>query len=135
MSQNGHKVLSADELLAATALPQEPVELGKLGIVYVRGMTGRERDAWEASLMRGKGSDRRPDTRNARARLAVRCLVNADGTRMYTDNDAERLGNIRADYLQKIFDVSQRMSGVTDEDIEELGKYSGSADGGASSSS
>lgn len=128
------KVLSADELLTATGLPQEAVEIGSLGIVYVRGMTGKERDAWEGTLMRGRGQERRPDTRNARARLAVRCLVDTEGTRLFTDNDAERLGNIRADYLQKIFDAAQRMSGVTDEDIEELGKSSGSAAGGASSS-
>src|SRR6185503_13039859 len=128
-------VLSADELLACTDLPRERIELGSRGAVWVRGMTGKERDAWEASLMRGRGSDRRPDTRNARARLAVRCLVHEDGTRMYTDNDAERLGCIRADYLQKIFDAAQKLSGVTDEDLDELGKFSGSADGGASSSS
>lgn len=128
------KELSADDLLAETDLPLEEVKLGSTKRVYVRGMTGKQRDSWEASLMRGKGSDRRPFTENARARLAVRCLVNGKGDRLYTDNDADRLGNIRGDYLQKIFEAAQRLCGVTDEDLVELGKSSGSADGGASSS-
>lgn len=128
------KVLSADDLLSATELPQEAIELGRLGIVYVRGMTGKERDAWEASLMRGRGAERRADTRNARARLAVRCLVDAQGNRLFKDDDAEKLGNIRVDYLQKVFEAAQRLSGVTDSDLDDLGKSSGSADGGASSS-
>jgi|SRR6185503_4613104 len=129
-------VLSADELLACTDLPRERIELGSRGAVWVRGMTGKERDAWEASLMRGRGSERRTDTRNARARLAVRCLVNEAGDRLFPrDEDAEKLGNIRVDYLQKIFEAAQRLSVVTDDDLDELGKSSGSADGGASSSS
>lgn len=127
------KILTGEELLAATQLPQEAVELPGLGTVYVRGMTGKQRDEWENSLMRGRGTARRTDTRNARARLAVRCLVNAQGDRLYRDEDAERLGNIRVDYLQKIFEAAQRLSGVSDEDIDELGKFSGSEAGPASS--
>ena len=128
------KPLSADQLLACTDLQRERIDLGARGFVYVRGMTGKERDAWEASLMRGRGSERRADTRNARARLAVRCLVDEQNVRLFTDNDAERLGNIRVDYLQKIFEAAQRLSGVTDEDLDELGKSSGSGAGAASSS-
>ena len=83
------QALSADEVLACTDLQRERIDLGTRGFVYVRGMTGKERDAWEASLMRGKGSDRRADTRNARARLAVRCLVDEANVRLFTDSDAE----------------------------------------------
>lgn len=129
------KVLTGDDLLTATQLPQESIVFPGFGKVFVRGMTGKQRDQWESSLMRGRGQDRRPHTENARARLAVRCLVNEKGERLYQDADAERLGNIRVDYLQKIFEVAQRLSGVTDEDIDDLGKSSGTVDGDGSSSS
>ena len=128
------KVLTGDELAALTDVPKEAVELPGIGCVYVRGMSGKERDHWENALMVGRGAHRRVDTRNARARLAVRCLVDEQGQRLFADHDAERVGNIRADLLQRIFNVAQRLSGVSDEDLDELGKSSGSVDGDASSS-
>lgn len=128
------KVLTRDELLALTEVPKEAVELPGGARVYVRGMTGKERDGWENALMVGRGQHRRVDTRNARARLAVRCLVDEHGVRLFADQDAEQVGNIRADCLQRIFNAAQRLSGVSDEDLDELGKSSGSVDGDASSS-
>lgn len=128
------KELTRDELLALTDVPKEALELPQVGIVYVRGMSGKERDQWENALMVGRGTNRRVDIRNARARLAVRCLVDAHGVRLFDDKDAERLGNIRADHLQRIFNVAQRLSGVSDEDLDELGKSSGNGDGAVSSS-
>ena len=98
-------------------------------------MTGKERDAWEGTLVRGRGTARRTDTRNARATLAVRCLVDAQGARLFTNADAERLGNIRVDYLQKIFEAAQRLSGVTDDDIADLADPSVLEASAASSSS
>lgn len=129
-------VLTRDQLLGLTELPYELVEVRPGKGLYVQGLSGTERDAFEASLMKGRGSARRMDTRNVRARLAVRCIVDKPGgERVFSDADIDRLGRVRADVLQKVFDAAQRLSGVSDEDIDELGKSSGTEDGVGSSSS
>jgi hypothetical protein len=115
--------LSKAALLAATALPRERVEVPELGagaFVFIQGMSGSERDAWETSLVRGRGTSRKVDTLNIRAKLVVRCLVNEDGTRVFENHEAEQVGAIRVDVLQRLFEVAQRLSGVSDKDADEL---------------
>lgn len=127
---------SKEELLAAAAsspLPCEPVEI-TLGAVtkscWVQGMSGAVRDAWEKSLVVGRGKRRDVDTANVRAKLAVRCLVTKPGgERLFTDGDAPLIGNLPAAVLNPIFEKAQRLSGVSDADVEELGKASAPADG------
>lgn len=128
--------LSKDALLAAVKrLPIERVDLPELdGFVFVRGMSGAERDAWEKSLIVGRGKRREVNTENVRARLAVRCLCDEQGTRLFADDDAAVLGDLRVDTLNRIFETAQRLSGVSNEDIDELGKPSAPAAGSASPS-
>jgi hypothetical protein len=120
------------DLLAAAAAPQLPCEPLALTIgrqtkqVWIQGMTGKQRDAWEASLVVGRGNRRRMDTLNIRARLAVRCLVDKPaGERLFSDAEAEILGNLPVAILNPIFEQAQRLSGVGDNDIEELQKQAG----------
>ena len=125
---------SKDELLAAAAsaaLPCEQVEL-TLGTVtksvWVQGMSGTGRDAWEKSLIVGRGKRRDVNTENVRAKLAARCLVDQPGgSRLFTDSEAVLLGKLPAAVLNRIFEKAQRLSGVSDEDIDELGKSSAAA--------
>lgn len=132
-------LLSREALLAAatTALPRERLDLPELGgAVYVQGMSGKQRDAWERSLVvlrRGQRRDLNID--NVRARLAVRCLVTEAGERILTDTDAPLIGNLRVDLLNRIYELAQKLSGVSDEDLDELGKSSAPADGSASPTS
>lgn len=118
--------LSKDAFTAAAGkLPIERVDLPELGgHVYVRGMSGVERDNWERSLVVGKGRRRDYNLDNVRARLAARTICDEAGVRTFTDADADTLGTIRVDCLNRIFEVAQRLSGVSDQDMEELGKGS-----------
>lgn len=97
--------------------------------VRVRGLTGAERDAWEGSLMRQEGRRARVDYSNVRAKLIVRCVVDRDGNRIFEDRDEPALGRKSASALQRIFEVAQRLSRLTDEDVEEL---TGNSSGGPS---
>lgn len=129
------KTLSKEDLLSSKAQTPdiEPVDLPSLGgRVFVRGMSARQRGDWEQTLVRGK----KVDARNARASLAAACLVTDEtgATRMFSDEEATILGKTRADILQPIFDVAQRLSGVSDKDVDELGKSSGAGDSADSSS-
>lgn len=132
-------VLSREALLAAASrenLPTERVEIKELGgVVIVRGMTGSERDAWERSLVVGRGKRRDINTENVRAKLAVRCLVDEQGQRLFSDAEAGALGQLRVDVLNRIYEAAQRVCGVSDEDIDELKKFSEAEAGSASSSS
>ena len=114
--------LSRADLLAAIGLPREPVRIPELGgDVLVQGMSGAQRDAWEASLVEGKGKRRRMNTANIRAKLVAQCCIDEAGNRLFTDTDVEVLGTTRVDVLNRLFGVAQRLSGVSDEDVDELG--------------
>jgi hypothetical protein len=123
----------------APHLPRETVktpELVEFGVeeITLQGLTGKQRDAWEGSLIVQKGNRRRVNTANVRARLVVACAIEPGRDRALTDEDAGWLGNIRVDVLNRLYEAAQRLSGVTDEDVEELGKSSGVEDGSVSSS-
>jgi hypothetical protein len=130
--------LSRADLLAAAAqpLPREEMHVPELGgSVWIRAMSGTERDAWEKSLLTGKGKNRDIDTTNVRAKLVARCLVDSAGARLLEPSDAAVLGGLRADVLNRMFEKAQRLNGVGDGDIDELGKASALVDGSDSPSS
>ena len=89
-----------------------------------------ERDEFEKSCRDPKGRLRG----NTRARLAVRTVVNEDGSRVFTDDDIQTVGRIRVDVLQKVFNLAQKLSGISDADVEELGGDSDGPEAGTASS-
>lgn len=132
--------VTPQELLAAKAPEWKAVFLPSLKKhVVVVGMSGKARDSFEASLVAGKGKHRDVKTDNIRAKLAARCVFTAPpeegGTRMFTDAQADELGDVRAAILGPIFTVAQELSGVSDEDIDELGKDSTETPSATSASS
>lgn len=123
------------EAAKSAAPPQETVHVPELGgDVILRGMTGTQRDAWERSLIVQRGKRTTVNTDNVRARLVTRCLVDESGNRLLEDSDADVLGSIRVDVLNRLYEVAQRLSGVRDEDVEELKNGSGSEGGSGSPS-
>lgn len=92
-----------------------------VGDVYVKPMGARELSLFNESLFTGKGKKRKVVTVNIQAKLVVRCVVDApvDGTRMFSDEDAEWLGEVRADAVGKLFKKIQELSGLADDDDEE----------------
>jgi hypothetical protein len=120
-------LLTRADLLAAVALPRETVRVPELGgEVLIQGMSGTQRDAWEASLVEGRGKRRKMNTANIRAKLVAQCCVDGSGVRLFTDADMDILGETRVDVLNRLFNVAQRLSGVSDDDVDELGIASGS---------
>lgn len=125
-----------DLILGATAPPTEVVPLPELATsVTVRGMTGSERDAFEASCIEGRGKKRDVNTKNIRAKLVAFCCVDESGTRVFRDDDPAALGSVRADLLDRIFGVAQRLSGMSEQDLDELGQPSTTKPVSATSSS
>lgn len=118
-------LLSKDALLAATTLPREQVQVPELGgAVVVQGLTAAQRDTFEASLFTRKGKHREENLANMRARLLALCLVDERGQRLFSDADTTALGAVRADVANRLFDVAMRLSGLREEDVDELGSPS-----------
>jgi hypothetical protein len=117
--------LSRDAFLAATTLPTEMVPIPELGgVVQVRGLSAAGRDTFEKSMWVKKGKARELNMANIRARLVALCVVDESGQRTFSDEDVEALGQVRADIVDRLFAVAQRLSGLGDQDVEELGQPS-----------
>ena len=86
------------------------------GDVHVRGLTARERDHFEASIGSAQNLE------NLRARLVVLTVCDEAGTRLFKDSDDTELGKKNAVVVNRLFEVSRQMSGMTDKDVEDLEK-------------
>lgn len=129
--------LSAAAILACddTQFRDEPVpEWG--GTVRVRALTGKERDAFEASnrQIRDDGTIvYLPD--NQRAKLVARSLIDPEtGARLFTDQQINALGEKNAAVLNRLYEVAATLSGLapdSDEDAEKNSESDQSSDSGS----
>jgi len=115
--------LSKADILAASDLLSESVHVPEWGgEVLVRGLTGAQRDEFEASVVVGKGSNRDVNIKNLRAKLVALSVVDETGALVFSDADVKALGDKSAVALQRVFEVAQRLSGLSGADVEELSK-------------
>ena len=118
-------LLSKTAILAAQDLQTEDVEVPEWGgTVRVRSFTGRERDAFEASMVRGEGRDRKVDLTNMRARLVGLTVIDETGQRLFTDEEVDLLGAKSGAALDRVFAIAQKLNGLSGADVEELSKNS-----------
>ncbi|MEW6223198.1 MAG: hypothetical protein AB1627_01075 [Chloroflexota bacterium] len=114
-------LLSRDAILAAADYVTADVAVPEWGgTVRVKGLTGRERDSYEASILSGKGKNRDINLRNARAKLVVMAAIDEAGNRVFDDADVVALGQKSALALQRVFDKASELAGLDDEAIENL---------------
>jgi len=85
-------------------------------------MTGAERDQFESSIVQQRGKNHSVNMVNIRAKLASQTVCDESGKRLFTDADVKALGAKSAVALQRVFDIAQRLSGITSEDVDELAK-------------
>ena len=122
--------LSRDAILQREDIVTEDVEVPEWGgTVRVRGMSGVERDKFEAGLIQqpvANGRRRKPQEQqqtnmeNIRAKLCSWCCVDEQGGRLFAESDVQALGGKSAAALARIFDVATRLSGITEEDVDEM---------------
>ncbi len=111
----------AASILDLPDLTSEEVEVPEWGFrLRVRSLTGTERDAFEASLLQTRGKDREINLRNMRAKLVAQSVRKADDSRVFSDAQVEALGRKNAAALQRVFRVAQRLSGLAEDEVEEL---------------
>lgn len=121
------KVLTADDVLNSDDLSQERIDVPEWGgHFWVRGMTGVQRDDFESSMVETRGKKREVVMKNIRASLVARTACTEDGTRIFTDSQVKALGEKSAAALDRVYDVAARLSGLREEDVEELaGEFPG----------
>lgn len=123
-------LLNRSALLAKENLKVVQVDLGNDEFVYVRQMTGRERDKFEQSFIKEKtkedGSvdyERKLD--DFRAKLAVYTICDESGKLILGYDDYELLStNMSAARLEKIITEAQKLNKITDTDKKNLTKNS-----------
>ena len=124
-------LLDRKALLSKEKLEIVKVDLGGDRIIYVKQMTGTERDRFEKSLLKEKMEKKgvivgfEQATDNFRAKLAVCTACDAEGNLLLEPQDAERLGQVMSAYtLEKIVNAAQKLNAISAEDKEELVKNS-----------
>lgn len=112
-------LLSREQILAAPDIRTEVVEVPEWGgSVMVRGLSGRARDAIE---LRFTGADGKMDRNlggDFRAAFAAQAIVDANGERLFSDDDIKALGEKSSIALQRIFDAAIRLSAMRPEDVD-----------------
>ena len=117
MAEGNGECLDRDTILARLDLAPVAVQVPEWGgKVYVRPMTGNERDEFEE--MTEPGHSRR----HLRARLCAATVCDSAGELLFTLDDLVRIGAKNAAALDRIFPVAARLSGMTRADVQELEK-------------
>jgi len=128
--------LTAAEIFETDDSRVERVEVPEWGgYVFIRGLTGEERDAFENSIIEGRGRNREINLRNFRAKLVVAAAVNSKGQQLFSDSShVMRLGKKSARALERLFEKAQELAGLREEDINEMTKELGKGQNGDSGS-
>ncbi len=124
------KKLSREDILNCDDIKTEDVDVEEWGgFVTVRVVTGAERDAFDASIVKGEGKKQKISTDNIRARFAALTVIDKEtGKRIFSDTDIGALGKKSSAALTRVWNVAQKLNYMTEEDIEELKKNSEAED-------
>ncbi len=129
-------VLTKKQILEAQDLRMEEVYVPEWGgSVFVKTLTGAERDWLEGEAITKQGDNIMQNYRNHRARIVVACTVDEKGKSLFSYKDVEELGKKSASALDRIADAAQKFNALTQEDLEAARKNSSPSDQGGGSSS
>jgi hypothetical protein len=136
--EGGLKDLTAEDILNANDEVVRAVEVPEWGgRVWVRGLTGSERDLFENSILEGRGRNQSVNLKNFRAKLVVAATVKGEHNkeRLFSDpTHVQRLGTKSARALQRVFDMAQELAGLNEKDVEQMTADLGKDQNGSSGS-
>lgn len=114
---------SAADILALDDIPTKEVHVPEWGTtVRLRGMTGAERDRLEASLVEQKGQDIKQNLEDYRAKIIIATAVDEKGYPLFEAKHIKKLSGKSAKALDRLADEGAKLSGMSQEDVEELTK-------------
>jgi len=110
-------MLTAQDILSAEDKELKNVAVPEWGgDIYLRTLSGSERDAFEAETFR-QGN---PNYRNLRARYLSLTITDENGKKLFDKNQIGSLGDKSASVLDRLFNISAKMNAVSDKDVKEL---------------
>lgn len=110
-----------DQILAADDVTVEEVKVPEWGMaVRVRGITAADRDRLEAATVEQRGKDTKLNLQNIRARLVAYSVVDEQGARVFSEEDIALLGQKSATAVNRVFEVASRLSGLGQQDLDQL---------------
>ena len=114
--------LSKSQIISANDLKHAEHDMTREwgGTVYIRTLTGSERDQFEEAYSEQK-------MKNFRARFLVLAICDEKGERLFEDNEIAMLGKKSSTSINKAFEAAWKHNAFTNEAVESLGE--GSADG------
>jgi len=111
-------LLSKDNILNADDLPRELVTVAEWGgDVYVRVMSGSERDCYELRMGDLADEKKRGKVKDLRATLACLTICDDKGKRLFTEAEIEALGKKSASALDKVVDVATKLNYRTEKKV------------------
>lgn len=113
--------LTREQILAAVDRKIEPIEVPEWGgTVYVRSLSGSERDALEWQVKQAAESGALGQ--NARARFAASFICDESGSPLFTENDIEALGAKSGAALDRVWNAGNLLNKFSDDNVEKLAK-------------
>jgi hypothetical protein len=88
--------------------------------VCMKGMTGSERDSWEADVYVSRKKNELEGMLDFRARLVAKCLCDREGKLLFSAKEIKALSAKSAKVLDRLFDLAQTMNGMKKEDLEKM---------------
>ena len=82
------------------------------GVVYVRGLTGEERDAYEKSFLDYGKDDSEVSLADLKIRLIIYGVTDEKGNNLFDMEDAEILNKKNGEILNKLFNAVRDVSGL-----------------------
>ncbi len=108
----------ADEILSVN--DRQGVEVQAWGkTLRVVPMSGIDRDSYDLARHRANGN-----MENWRAQFLVRCLFDAEGNRIFTDEQAGELGKKHSDTIKRLFELATEENKTGPGAVEEAAKNS-----------
>lgn len=103
-------------------MPREPLSVPELGDepIYVAKLSAAGRDKFEQIVTGGRSGQVNLD--NIRARFLTLVCVDESGQLLFEDADAEWLGELDTDVVQKIVDKGFAINGINANAVEDAAK-------------
>ena len=112
--------LTAAQILAADDIKKAPVDVPEWGgTIYVKTVSGTERDRFEESLNKNR--------EGFRVKFVVAAACDENGKPLFTAEQAAALAGKSGAVIGRVFDAAWDINGFSQERVEELGKDSPSA--------
>lgn len=115
-------ILTSKSILAADDIQKELVSIPEWGgEVWVYGLTAAETGNYRKSIVDQTSVNPTLNLRDIQVKLCVMAMRDENGKRLFVGPEAEReLSQKSEAAMARVYDVAQRLSGLSDESVKEL---------------